>query len=430
MNKTFYIEILGCKVNAYEAESVRNSLIRRGYSEVGQHDSADIFVIFTCAVTNTAESKTRKKIHQLVRLNDRAIMVVVGCYAQIHQDILSEDDDIDILVGSSHKDRIADMIGEFENEGRKICLFEDISKKAPFDALETNSFAHMTRAYLKIQDGCNQFCSYCIIPYSRGRERSIEFDEAIRQARELSRYHKEIVLTGIHTGRFGNGTDHNLTDLIRKLIEIEELKRIRISSIEITEITDELIGILATEPKLARHLHIPLQSGNDRQLAMMNRPYTTDEFSKRVDYIRERVPGISISTDLIVGFPGETEEDFADTVKFIRDNAFSFIHCFPYARKNGTVAASMKGQLENRIKKERVRKIAELSEQLYRNYMERFIGSTLSVIVEGKGGGTQFGHSSEYLPVHIDGDTIKNTIIDVKVIKLNNSELIGKVVEE
>ena len=379
------ISTLGCKVNAYESESTAQALRQRGYQTVDFKEKADVYIIFTCAVTNTAASKSRQKIHQARRQNPDALVCAVGCYVQIQAD--------------------QQLIDEALRQRREpIVELHDVRTSAEFEMLPLDEFEHQTRAYLKVQDGCNQFCAYCIIPYARGRERSLPLDEALKEARRLAQKHKEIVLAGIHTGRYGKDRDTSLCDLIRGMCEIEPLERIRISSIEITEITDELLTLMETQPKIARHLHIPLQAGCDATLKRMGRPYTTAQFMARVEEIRTRIDGISISTDLIVGFPQESEAEFAATMAFLKQIQFSFIHVFPFSPKTGTPAQRMSGQISSEVKKQRARQVGEFSRNSYYAVKSSWIGKDVDVIIETCVNGVAFGHSSEYLPVQIDGE--------------------------
>ena len=399
------ISTLGCKVNAYESESTAQALRLRGYQTVDFKEKADVYIIFTCAVTNTAASKSRQKIHQARRQNPDALVCAVGCYVQIQADQMAEQEKIDILVGSSGKDKLPQLIDEaLRQRCEPIVELHDVRTSAEFEMLPLDEFEHQTRAYLKVQDGCNQFCAYCIIPYARGRERSLPLDEALKEARRLAQKHKEIVLAGIHTGRYGKDRDTSLCDLIRGMCEIEPLERIRISSIEITEITDELLTLMETQPKIARHLHIPLQAGCDATLKRMGRPYTTAQFMARVEEIRSRIDGISISTDLIVGFPQESDAEFAATMAFLKQIQFSFIHVFPFSPKTGTPAQRMSGQISSEVKKQRARQVGEFSRNSYYAVKSSWIGKDVDVIIETCENGVAFGHSSEYLPVQIDGE--------------------------
>ena len=425
---TFAIATLGCKVNTYESQGYESALLEKGYVQVSFKEKADVYIINTCAVTNTAGSKSRQKIHAAIALNPEALIAVVGCYAQTASEQLEQDANIDILLGSDGKSRLADMIEEGLRKKRPQKLIHDVRKVNVFEALPIHRFEHQTRAFLKIQDGCNQFCSYCIIPFARGAERSLPEDEVLAIARSLSESgHREIVLSGIHTGRYGNGINSSLCQLMKRMVkEIPKLQRIRISSIEMNEITDELLEFIKGEEKIARHLHIPVQSANTTVLKNMNRPYTIAWFMERVDYIRSLIPDISISSDVITGFPQESEEQFQDTLDNIARMRLSFLHVFPYSRRDHTAAAQMSGHLENKIKKERASRLANLSKQLYTAYKQNFIGKKVSVIFEKEKDGKLIGHSSEYLEVAAAAPLAwLHTMHTVRITALDGDLLVG-----
>ncbi|MBV4169685.1 tRNA (N(6)-L-threonylcarbamoyladenosine(37)-C(2))-methylthiotransferase MtaB [[Clostridium] innocuum] len=425
---TFAIATLGCKVNTYESQGYESALLEKGYEQVSFKEKADVYIINTCAVTNTAGSKSRQKIHAAIALNPEALIAVVGCYAQTASEQLEQDANIDILLGSDGKSRLADMIEEGLRKKRPQKLIHDVRKVNVFEALPIHRFEHQTRAFLKIQDGCNQFCSYCIIPFARGAERSLPEDEVLAIARSLSESgHREIVLSGIHTGRYGNGINSSLCQLMKRMVkEIPKLQRIRISSIEMNEITDELLEFIKGEEKIARHLHIPVQSANTTVLKNMNRPYTIAWFMERVDYIRSLIPDISISSDVITGFPQESEEQFQDTLDNIARMRLSFLHVFPYSRRDHTAATQMSGHLENKIKKERASRLANLSKQLYTAYKQNFIGKEVSVIFEKEKDGKLIGHSSEYLEVAAAAPLAwLHTMHTVRITALDGDLLVG-----
>ncbi len=393
--KTFAMMILGCKVNDYEATYIREKMLEH-YAEVPFKDKADIYIIFTCCVTNTAEAKSRKFIHDARRNNENAYIAAIGCLSQIkgHSEVFS---DCDLVVGSDQKDKIVDLILAQE---KRITVKDEVNKD--FEELFISSYPSKSRAFLKIQDGCNQFCSYCVIPYSRGRERSARHEDVIRQARQLSHTHREIVLTGIHTGRYNDGT-YNLYDLLKQLCEIDGLETIRLSSIEMTEISDEIIELMSSTTKLAHHLHIPVQSCDNDILKSMHRPYTIEEFKDRVAYIRKRIPGISISTDLILGFPGEDDERFQNVMRQLKEISFSFIHLFPYSRKSGTVADRMDGHVDPKIKKARVKEISEMQKEMTLEFKKSFLNKEVEVLIERNEEGYSYGYTKEYIYTMIEG---------------------------
>lgn len=403
---TFAIATLGCKVNTYESQGYESALLAKGYQQVSFKEKADVYIINTCAVTNTAGSKSRQKIHQAKALNQNALIAVVGCYVQTAKEQLEQQEHVDILIGSDGKRTLADRIEKALQGEKQVNEIHDVRALRVFEALPIQHFEHQTRAFLKIQDGCNQFCSYCIIPYARGAERSLPEDEVIKIAQDLCfSGHQEIVLSGIHTGRYGRDINTNLTQLMKRMCkEVKGLRRIRISSIEMNEISDELLTFMQKEPKIARHLHIPIQSANNEVLKNMHRPYDVEWFKERVKYIRSLMPDISISSDVIVGFPQESEEQFVDTMENIKQMELSFLHIFPYSRRDHTVAATMSGHLENKIKKERAARLAQCSKALYTAYKQKFVGKEVSVLFEKEKDGMLFGHTSEYLEVYCSMD--------------------------
>ena len=417
----FNVINLGCKVNAYEAESTARSLEQHGYMRVN-NDGADITIIYTCAVTNMAAQKSRKMIHRAKRNNPESTIVVAGCYSQIDPDALKE---ADILIGTKHKSKLLDYLLEYEKNHERIVDIEKVDV-LPFENMFVDQFDNQTRAYLKIQDGCNQFCTYCVIPFARGRERSMAVNDVLESVKMLQEKHSEIVLSGIHTGRYGRDIGMTLSSLLDELLAVSpENFRFRISSIEMTEIDDHLIELMKKDHRIARHFHIPLQSGCDTVLKRMNRPYTTKEFLERIEYIRKEIPGISISTDLIVGFPGETDEEFKKTCDFLKECQFSFLHIFPYSLRSGTKAASMENQIDPKIKKNRAAICAEINEELYDKYKESYLDKEVTVLFEKDEDGYTFGHSSEYLPVLVKGEYPRSTFVKVKISELKNHQLYG-----
>lgn len=415
--KTFSLICLGCKVNDFEATYTREQLEQKYKFVDYRKELADIIVIYTCVVTNTAEAKDRKMISQAKRSNPNAIIAVVGCLPQVKAEELSLDSAIKIICGTYYKTKLVEMIDTYLKTGEKVISVGE-PEKIRFENMLINRYSGKTRAYLKIQDGCEQFCAYCQIPYSRGKLRSADLESVVAEAKILSETSKEIVLTGIHTGKYNDGS-HNLYDLLKNLVMIEGLERIRLSSIEINEITDDIIDLMKNNPKIARHLHIPLQAGSDHILSLMKRPYTICEYLKRVEYIREQIPGVSVSCDLIVGFPNESEQDFNETLDTLFKANFSFIHCFPYSRKSGTEADKMSGHIDERIKKERANKVLQISSVNLSRYSDEHIGNVLDVLIEENDENYSYGHSSEYLYIKIKGVYPKNSIIPVKVLGRN-----------
>jgi threonylcarbamoyladenosine tRNA methylthiotransferase MtaB len=420
--KTFSIVTLGCKVNAYESEYYREVLTEKGYLEVEGFEDSDLIIINTCTVTNQASFKSRQKIHQAKKLNPSAKLVVVGCYVQSNHDELKDKYNIDLLIGNKNKDRFAEFVLAME-EGTNT----DFSMPKGFENIPIHAFKNKTRAFLKIQDGCNQFCSYCIIPYTRGRERSLAEDEVIKMVRQLEKEHHEIVLAGIHTGKYGSDIQSSLTTLIQRILNETRIERIRLSSIDINEVDDQLIDLIKKNERLARHLHISLQSGDDDVLLAMNRPYTTTHFRQRVQAIREAIPDISISTDVIVGFSTETQAMFENTVRFIQEIGFSFMHVFPYSVRKYTKAEKLPQLNTEVIKKERVHVLTQLSKTMYETHLRHQIGSKASVLIESQDEKGAYGFNSSYDPVRIESDKMLNhAIIECVIVDSDHDTLTGQ----
>ncbi|NLM63487.1 MAG: tRNA (N(6)-L-threonylcarbamoyladenosine(37)-C(2))-methylthiotransferase MtaB [Mollicutes bacterium] len=413
---TFAIYTLGCKVNSYETNVMIDALKRKGYIQVDFSEDSDIYIINTCTVTNTADNKSLKMIRQVINRNPDAIIIVVGCLVQTNHEIIDTIDGVDIILGNVHKSKIGDYIEEFLKERKQIKKIEDICN-VEFEEMKINNF-NKTRAFVKIQDGCNNYCSYCIIPYARGNVRSKKPESVISEIKELVKNgHSEIVLTGIHTGSYGvDLIDYTLAKLLKKIVKIDGLKRLRISSIEITELTDEFLEVLKDYPVIVNHMHIPLQSGSNEILKRMNRKYTVEYFIEMINKLRKIRPDILITTDVIVGFPGETEKFFQETVNTINKIKFAKLHVFPYSKRKGTVAAKMDNQVDNVTKKRRVRELLKLSKKLETDAMNQFLNKEIEFIPEVYQDGYLIGHSGNYLLVKINGEKdLINKLINVKV---------------
>ena len=408
----FYIYNLGCKVNSYESNVMYDNLVNNGFVS-SSLEQADIVIINSCCVTNSADNKTMKLIRH-VRNNYDVILVVVGCFIQSHRDGLS-DIPGDILIGNKNKSIISDYINRFLSDRMRIEDIYDVSNVS-FEPMKLNNFNH-TRAFVKIQDGCNNFCSYCIIPFTRGGVRSKPRDMVLSEIRDLiSSGHKEIVLTGIHTGNYGAEFDgYDFACLLGDIVLIEGLERLRISSIEITEINDRVIDIIDKYDILVDHMHIPLQSGSDVILKAMNRKYDVDYFINKIEALRRIRPNINITTDVIVGFPGETDDLFLETVFNIKRIGFSKLHVFPYSRRTGTVADMMDNQVDECIKKKRVRILLDLSRELEISYMSKFVGKSVSFIPEVFKDGYLIGHTGNYLQVKCKGFSLNHDLHHVCV---------------
>ena len=414
---------LGCKVNIYESELVTNILKNNNYTVVDFDDKADIYIINTCSVTNESDKKSRKMINRAKKNNPAAIIIVMGCYSQVN----AEDIDADIVLGNKDKSKIVEIIEEYIKTKQKKKIIYDLTK-VDFEKMEITNFDSHTRAFVKIQDGCNAFCSYCIIPYVRGRVRSKDPEDVIKEVTTLvEKGYKEIVLTGIHTGRYGTDINTTLEELLNKLVNIPNIYRIRLSSIEINEITPGIKELLKENKVMAKHLHIPLQSGSNKILKLMNRRYNKEEFLSMVDNLRD-IPDISLTTDLIVGFPNEGEEEFNETIDTLKKIGFTKIHTFPYSKRKGTPAAIMDNQVSPEEKKKRVHRILDLSNRYEHNFYESKIGKIYDGVVEVHSNGTTIVHTSNFIPVIINDIVEEGTIVDVKIEKVENLKVYGRIV--
>lgn len=414
---------LGCKVNIYESELVTNILKNNNYTVVDFEDKADIYIINTCSVTNESDKKSRKMINRAKKNNPAAIIIVMGCYSQVN----AEDIDVDIVLGNKDKSKIVEIIEEYIKTKQKKKIIYDLTK-VEFEKMEITNFDSHTRAFVKIQDGCNAFCSYCIIPYVRGRVRSKDPEDVIKEVTTLvEKGYKEIVLTGIHTGRYGTDINTTLEELLNKLVNIPNIYRIRLSSIEINEITPGIKELLKENKVMAKHLHIPLQSGSNKILKLMNRRYNKEEFLSMVDNLRD-IPDISLTTDLIVDFPNEGEEEFNETIDTLKKIGFIKIHTFPYSKRKGTPAAIMDNQVSPEEKKKRVHRILDLSNKYEHNFYESKIGKIYDGVVEIHSNGTTIVHTSNFIPVIINDIVEEGTIVDVKIEKVEDLKVYGRIV--
>lgn len=413
----YKIFTLGCKVNEYESEVMENLLENHGYVK---SDNPDVCVVNTCTVTNTADSKSRKMIRSLRRKYPKAILVVAGCMIQNKQD---KDIDADIIIGNQNKTKIVEFLKDFKD---KIYDVHDMND-APFEDMMLNNF-DLTRAYIKIEDGCDNYCSYCIIPYVRGHVRSKKHEKVIEEAKNLIKNgHKEIVLTGIHTGHYHDGS-YSFADLLKDLVKLDGLKRLRISSIEITEINDEVLNVIQNSEVLVNHMHIPLQSGSDEILKMMNRKYNKEYFINKIKKIKEIKPDMNVTTDVIVGFPGESDEQFGECIETIKKAGFTKIHVFPYSDREGTKASYMANKIPGNVKKERVKKLLGISREFEEEYMQKHIGQEVSFIPEVYDDGYLVGHTSNYLMIKAKGDRsfLGNEVI-VKISKVEYPYLLSEI---
>ena len=405
---------LGCKVNTYESEYVINELKKAGYEIKSFDDICDVYIINTCTVTNQSDSKSRKMIRQAIKRNSNACVVAMGCFIAANQDI--EIEGLDIILGNKDKANIVKLLDEYFDK-KEVLKKQYTGRLKEFEDMYINEFPGRTRAFVKIQDGCDNFCSYCIIPFVRGKCRSKEENKVIEEITDLVKHgYKEVVLTGIHTGSYGVDLETSFADLLNKLVKIEGLERLRISSIETTELNEDVLDVLRNSKVLVDHLHVPIQAGSNEILKSMKRKYDLDFFEKKIAEIRSIRPEISISTDVIVGFPGETEELFQTTIDTCKRVGFSKLHVFPYSERRGTASALMDGKVDQHEKKERARRLIEVSEELETNYMSKFIGCEVSVLVEEYKDGYSYGHTGNFLYCKIPSELKHNEIVNVKVL--------------
>lgn len=396
---------LGCKVNQTESEAMAQ-LFREGrYQVVSDSEEADVVVVNTCTVTNTGDSKSRQVIRRMIKAHPESVVVVMGCYAQTAPGEILGIEGVDLVLGTQDRAKILEWIERVKVEKVPQNAVRGIWEAEEFEELPQLSEEHRTRAMLKIQEGCNQFCTYCIIPYARGPLRSRLPENAIAEARRLvEEGYPEIVLTGIHTGYYGQdlGEEWNLARLVRELDKISGLRRLRLSSIEPMEYTTELIESIVSSEKVCPHVHMPLQSGSDKVLARMNRPYNLNEYRELLERLRQRIPNLAVTTDIIVGFPGETEEDHASTIRFVKSCDFSGIHVFPYSKRKGTPAADYPDQVLKKLKEQRVKELLAVARDSQARFTRRFIGSSVEVLIERVDPeGCAVGHTPHYIQVQI-----------------------------
>ncbi|MCI6533713.1 tRNA (N(6)-L-threonylcarbamoyladenosine(37)-C(2))-methylthiotransferase MtaB [Lachnospiraceae bacterium HCP28S3_F9] len=411
---------LGCKVNAYETEAMQELLEEHGYEIVPFKEGADIYIINTCTVTNMADRKSRQMLHRARKMNPHAIVVACGCYVQAKADEL--DECIDIVVGNNRKKDIIEILKEYERGREGTCQeMVDINHTKEYEEMHLTRTAEHTRAYIKVQDGCNQFCSYCIIPYARGRVRSRDHESVLREVQGLaSNGYKEVVLTGIHLSSYGMDTGDHLLNLILDIHEVPGIQRIRLGSLEPRIITEEFARTLASLPKMCPHFHLSLQSGCDATLKRMNRRYTAEEYYEKCVLLRKYFHNPALTTDVIVGFPGETEEEFAQSKAFVDKVNFYETHVFKYSRREGTLAAKMENQVPETVKTVRSNELLELSRRKQRNYEEALIGTTQEVLMEEEilheGEKYQVGHTKEYVKIgQKTTENLTNQLVNVEI---------------
>lgn len=424
MSKKVALHNLGCKVNAYEVEAMQQLLEEAGYEIVPFQEGADVYLINTCTVTNIADRKSRQMLHKAKKMNPDAIVVATGCYAQTDTEKLKEDASVDLILGNNQKNRIVEALEEYEKEHEKKTRVIEINRTKEYEKLCIDHTAEHVRAYIKVQDGCNQFCTYCIIPFARGRVRSRSVEDILGEVRALAeKGYKEVVLTGIHLSSYGvdfKDENTNLLSLIQAVHQISGIRRIRLGSLEPRIITEEFMEGISSLPKVCPHFHLSLQSGCNRTLKDMNRCYTAEEYAEKCDLIRKYYPAPALTTDVIVGFPKESEEDFQESYEFVKNIHFYETHIFKYSRRQGTKAAAMEGQITEAVKGVRSDKMLELHNRRAREYEEsmkdKYLEALLEEEVEIGGKAYYLAHSREYIKVAVE-KTEKLKVNDLLTVK-------------
>ncbi|MBO6246536.1 MAG: tRNA (N(6)-L-threonylcarbamoyladenosine(37)-C(2))-methylthiotransferase MtaB [Anaerovibrio sp.] len=421
---------LGCKVNQFETESMEGLFKQSGYDIVPNTNVADVYVINTCSVTSFGDKKSRQLIRRVQRLNPKAIIAVTGCYSQAAPDEVKAIEGVRVVLGTSDRANIVNYVEQAMAEDGIIDRVDDIMKARDFEDIPLYEMPARTRAFLKIQEGCTNFCSYCIIPYTRGPLRSRKLESIRSEAKKLLDHgFKEIVLTGIHLGAYGkdfkDGT--SLYDAAKAVLELPGLRRLRLSSLESIELSPELLELIKTNPKFSHHLHLPLQAGSDEVLKKMNRHYNRDEFTSLIKNVKESVPGVAISTDVIVGFPGETEEMFAESLEYIKTLGFARMHVFPYSPRTGTPAAKMPDQVPEPVKKDRVHRLQALAQEMAEDFHSQYLGTVQEVLFETNNDGITDGLTDTYIRVYTDDEVETGELYKVRLEKLYKDGLYGKI---
>lgn len=432
MASTFNIITLGCKVNQYESEAVEELFLEKGYQR--QARNADIYVINTCTVTNMSDRKSRQMISRARRDNPDAVIAVMGCYSQVKPEEVAEINGVDIVLGSRNKESVVELCEDIlQNKNVRDKIIAPSETKS-FEELQISNQTEMTRAYLKIQDGCNMYCSYCLIPYARGNIVSRGIGDIVEETKRLAANgFKEIVLTGIHVSSFGKDFDEDISliDAIEAVAEVDGIERIRLSSMEPRHISRNFLERMKATGKACDHFHLSLQSGSDDILKAMNRKYDTVIFKQKVNLIREVFPNAGITTDIIVGFPGETEENHKQTMSFVEEIKFSKTHLFKFSPREGTRAAKMGDQINGNIKRERLHDLEKVEEKNRIEFLEKQLDQILSVLIESKSDfkGYSGGYSTNYLKVNVKENIPANTIVDIKVTGTLDEELVGNIIK-
>ncbi len=433
MNKKIAFITLGCKVNLYDTEAMAELFTEKGYEVVDFEEYADVYLINTCTVTNLGDKKSRQMIRRAKRINPNSVVVATGCYAQVASEEVAKIEGINIVIGTKNRSEIVDTVENYVLENGVVNNVSDIMGEKEFEPLQISRLTNRTRAYIKIQEGCNRYCTYCIIPYARGPIRSRKPDDVMAEVQKLAdNGFKEIVLTGIHIASYGLDLGNiKLADIIEKVHSVDGIERIRFSSMEPLAIDDEFVARMAKLPKVCDHYHLSLQSGCDRTLKRMNRKYNSEQYAEACQRLRTAFPNVAITTDIIVGFPDETEEDFKQSLDFAQKMRLDKIHTFPYSPKRGTPAAKMKNQISGDVKSQRSKEMIALSDKMNIEFLNNNLGKTVAVLFEDTENGFCQGHTTNYIKVLVKSDdNLNNRIVNVKLDKIHSVETVeGTVVK-
>jgi threonylcarbamoyladenosine tRNA methylthiotransferase MtaB len=433
MNKKIAFITLGCKVNLYDTEAMAELFTEKGYEVVDFEEYADVYLINTCTVTNLGDKKSRQMIRRAKRINPNSVVVATGCYAQVASEEVAKIEGINIVIGTKNRSEIVETVENYVAENGVVNNVSDIMGEKEFEPLQISRLTNRTRAYIKIQEGCNRYCTYCIIPYARGPIRSRKPEEVIEEVKKLAENgFKEVVLTGIHVASYGLDLGNiTLADIIEKVHSVNGIERIRFSSMEPLAIDDDFVARMAKLPKVCDHYHLSLQSGCNRTLKRMNRKYNAEQYAEACERLRNTFPNVAITTDIIVGFPDETEEDFKESLAFAEKMKLDKIHTFPYSPKKGTPAAKMKNQISGDVKSQRSKEMIALSDKMNIDFLNNNIGKTVPVLFEDMENGFWQGHTTNYIKVLVKSDeNLNNKIVDVKLDKIHGVEIVeGTVVK-
>ena len=423
---------LGCKVNLYESQTVINQFLDAGFELVNFNDFSDVYIINTCSITHVSDAKSRKIIREAVKRNKNAIIAVMGCYSQLKPEDIKAIDGVDVMVGTTNRSNLFELVmSKLNNKTSETddSFYTEVLKEKEYEELKLDRYNNKTRGFVKVQEGCDNYCSYCTVPFARGHIRSRKIENCVEEITKLTNLGmKEIILSGINRGAYGKDFNKTLSDLLKEIFKIPSLGRIRISSIEETEITKELLDVIKeNEEHFCMHFHIPLQGGCNNTLKRMNRKYNVSEYKDKIDLIRSYFEDVNITTDILAGFSGETEEDFNDSLKFIESLNYGEMHVFPYSRRPLTKAYNFIDVVDEITKRKRVNDLLELNNKQALKYREKFLGKTIDVLVEKNVKGICFGHTSNYLEVEFkDNNAKENDLIKVEITEVNYPKCIGR----